>query len=291
MHIINVTVRKKVATADRNDFYVCGNSDFAIHFDFDEEWEAHGLKTARFIKEDGTYTEQVFTRNECPVPIIENTYRINVGVYAGNLSTTTPAYIPAKKSILCGGGVHVEPEPDVYNQILERIDTEIKTAVDASAEAEEHAEEALLFAQAANKSANNANASAVQAQTSQRAAATSASQAATYRTDAVNAMNAARNSQTQAKTSEQSASAYATAAYKSQQAAETAANRAEEAADSIVEESTEIHAAIDALADEVEAMKNSGAGGTGGSLSVDDNGDATISGSAFSVDENGNAVI
>jgi hypothetical protein len=60
-------------------------------------------------------------------------------------------------------------------------------------------------------------------------------------------MNAAKNSQTQAKASEQSASAYATAAYKSQQAAEAASNRAEAAADSIVEGSTWIHAAIDAL--------------------------------------------
>jgi hypothetical protein len=41
-----------------------------------------------------------------------------VGVYAGNLVTTTPAYITASKSILCDGGTPAAPPDDVYNQIL-----------------------------------------------------------------------------------------------------------------------------------------------------------------------------
>lgn len=46
-------------------------------------------------------------------------------------------------------------------------------------------------------------------------------------------------------------------------------------------------AAVAALSEEIAKLQQSG----GGSLSVDKNGDATISGSAFAVDENGNAVI
>lgn len=178
MQIINIAVRGKVASADRNDFYVCGNSDYVIHFDFDAEWDEHATKTARFIKPDGTYQEKVFTRNECPVPIIEDTYKINVGVYAGNLSTTTPAYVPARKSILCGGGVHAEPEPDVYNQLIAKIDTEIKTAVDAADRSVEHAGIAVTSAEAAETSERNAAASEAAAKSSEEAAAESAAKAA-----------------------------------------------------------------------------------------------------------------
>ncbi len=123
MHIINITVRNKIAVNPAQDRYVCGNSDFVVHFDFDSEWDAFETKTARFIKEDGTHQDQVFSGNDCPVPVISDTYKIMVGVFAGNLSTTTAAYVPAKKSILCGGGVPAAPADDVYNQIMARLDS------------------------------------------------------------------------------------------------------------------------------------------------------------------------
>ena len=109
-----VTIKNKIATYEGKEAYVCGNGDGRINFVFDMAWEGIGLKTARFIKDDGSYQEQVFTGNECPMPVISNTYGIKVGVYAGNLHTTTPAHIPAKKSILCGGGLPADPAPDVY---------------------------------------------------------------------------------------------------------------------------------------------------------------------------------
>lgn len=118
MHIISIEVREKIATHTSKTFYVCGNSDFVVRFDFDAEWDALDVKTARFISENGTYQDQVFTGNECPVPIISNTNDIRVGVFAGNLQTTTPARIQAARSILCPGGVPADPSPDVYNQIM-----------------------------------------------------------------------------------------------------------------------------------------------------------------------------
>ena len=117
-----VTIRDKIATYAEMRPYVCGNSDYVIHFDMDEEWAAHETKTARFVKQDGTYQDQVFTGNDCPVPVISNTFSIRVGVYAGDLHTTTPAYIPAKKSILCGSGLPQAPLDDVYAQIMKMID-------------------------------------------------------------------------------------------------------------------------------------------------------------------------
>lgn len=135
-----VTIRDKIATYAEMRPYVCGNSDYVIHFDMDEEWAAHETKTARFVKDDGTYHDQVFTGNDCPVPVISNTFGIRVGVFAGDLHTTTPAYIPAKKSILCGSSFPADPAPDVYAQIMEHLnqieqngvsDAEIKAAIEA----------------------------------------------------------------------------------------------------------------------------------------------------------------
>lgn len=128
MHIINITVRDKIATHVGDAYYVCGNSDFVVRFDFDEEWAALDVKTARFIREDGAYHDQVFSGNECPVPIISNTNNVRVGVYAGNLCTTTPARVPAVKSILCPGGMPAAPGDDVYNQIMEEVNETRGTA-------------------------------------------------------------------------------------------------------------------------------------------------------------------
>lgn len=116
-----VTIRDKIATYAGKASYVCGNSDYVIRFDMDDEWAAYETKTGRFISEDNSYIDQLFSGNECPVPVISNTYGIRVGVFAGDLHTTTPAYIPAKKSILCASGLPQAPSDDVYAQIMERI--------------------------------------------------------------------------------------------------------------------------------------------------------------------------
>lgn len=136
-HVIPVTVRGKIATAPKDvEPYVCGNSDYTILFDFCEEWAKHDLKTARF-KYNGTYQEKVFSGNECPVPIISDTFRIDVGVYAGNLETTTAAYIPAKKSILCGSGLPEEPPSDVYAQLVQLTEEARDAAKDVQQRADD----------------------------------------------------------------------------------------------------------------------------------------------------------
>lgn len=113
MPYIDISIREKIATKTDDVGYVCGNSDYMIRFDFDAEWEAHRYRTARFIF-NGKFIEMVFEGNECPVPIIENTYCFEVGVYAGDLHTTTPAYVPCKKSILCGGAIPDTVRPEAY---------------------------------------------------------------------------------------------------------------------------------------------------------------------------------
>lgn len=121
MPVINISVENKIAEAD-GTLYVCGNSDFVAKFAFDAEWEAYENKTARFCY-NNSYVDVVFTGNECPVPIISGTYFFNIGVYAGDLHTTTPARVPCKKSILCDTGFPADPPNDVYNQIMEKLNS------------------------------------------------------------------------------------------------------------------------------------------------------------------------
>lgn len=117
---INITIRDKIAVPQKEALYVCGNSDYSILFDFDAEWNEYESKTARF-EYGGRYQDVVFDGRECPVPIISDTYSFNVGVFAGDLRTTTPAYIPCKKSILCASGSPAAPPNDVYAQIMEKL--------------------------------------------------------------------------------------------------------------------------------------------------------------------------
>lgn len=120
MPVINISVENKIAEAD-GTLYVCDNSDFVAKFAFDAEWEAYENKTARFVY-NNSYVDVVFTGNECPVPTISGTYFFNIGVYAGNLHTTTPARVPCKKSILCGSESESSASQEVRNEFLDVLD-------------------------------------------------------------------------------------------------------------------------------------------------------------------------
>jgi hypothetical protein len=117
---LSIAVKNKIAQAAEGAVYVCGNSDYVVNFDFDDEWAAFPVKTARFIH-NGVYTDVVFHGDQCPVPVISNVFAFKVGVYAGDLHTTTSASVKCKKSILCDGGVPADPVPDVYTQIMELL--------------------------------------------------------------------------------------------------------------------------------------------------------------------------
>ena len=89
MPILHVAVAEKIATFIKRDgAIVCGNSDYKIVFTFDSEWNDYAKKTARFIW-NGTHVDVEFEGTECAVPIIKNADEVEVGVYAGDLETTT----------------------------------------------------------------------------------------------------------------------------------------------------------------------------------------------------------
>lgn len=120
MKRIEISVQNLVAWQTNSTDYVCGNSEFVVGFVFDKEWNEFETKTARFIH-GGEHTDIVFTGTECKVPVILNAKRMEVGVFAGDLHTTTPAVVHCRKSILCDSGTPADPPPDVYAQVMELL--------------------------------------------------------------------------------------------------------------------------------------------------------------------------
>ena len=118
--VISVSVKDKIAAAAPDALYICGNSDYTIQFEFDAEWDAFPEKTARFIYAN-QYQDVVFQYNSCRIPVITGALVITVGVFAGDLHTTTPAVINARRSILCPAGSPADPSEDVYNQLMEEM--------------------------------------------------------------------------------------------------------------------------------------------------------------------------
>ncbi len=130
MKTLHISVVDKIATYQKRDGdIVCGNSGYQIKFTFDGEWGAHTKKTARFIW-NGQIFDKDFTGDTCDVPIVTKTKELQVGVFAGDLTTTTPAKIGCKPSILCGAGT-----PSVAND--KHYANEAKEAAEKATQAAE----------------------------------------------------------------------------------------------------------------------------------------------------------
>lgn len=126
MPTIKISITGKRATVEGAPIIICGNSDYTVAFTFDSEWASHGIKTARFAYKQGgefRYEDVIFNGTTCPVPAILDTDLVAIGVYAGDLRTSTPAAVKCAPSILCLGKLPADPLPSVYNQLITLINT------------------------------------------------------------------------------------------------------------------------------------------------------------------------
>ena len=124
---VMITVREKIAQVSGSPEIVCGNSDYAVVFDLDSEWDSYDVKTMRVAWLDVRtgklrYDDVPFSGSTCVLPAIYDAYEIAVGIYAGDIRTTTPARIPCARCITDGGLAHEPPPPDVYAQILDLLE-------------------------------------------------------------------------------------------------------------------------------------------------------------------------
>lgn len=122
--IIQVRVIDKHAILEGAPVIVCGNEGYFVEFSFDEEWQGMAAKTARFVyvrRGAVQYQDRVFTGTRVEVPVLTSVTQVRIGVFAGDLRTSTPAVVQCEYSIRCGTGAPEDPTPDQYDQIMELL--------------------------------------------------------------------------------------------------------------------------------------------------------------------------
>lgn len=128
-YILNIAVRNKIATTIDPATVVNGNNDYTVVFDFDSEWDSLSSKTAMFVygREEQKYKTVTFTGNSCIMPALYNTGYVLIGVFAGNIKTTSAAYV---KCIPCirdndstldtGSGGTIDTGTNDHSQLINR---------------------------------------------------------------------------------------------------------------------------------------------------------------------------
>lgn len=122
MKQIEINVNNKIAClVDEEQYLVCGNNDYEVVFHFDEQWSGVNAKTALFVFGQEPIA-MPFEGNVCEGVAIEGATLCGIGVFAGNLKTSTGAYIKCLPSIRDNGGIPKPPTPEVYDKIMEMLD-------------------------------------------------------------------------------------------------------------------------------------------------------------------------
>ena len=83
---IKIKVSGKVALC-RKRYLVSSNADYTVTFEFDSDWDAHTVKTARFIF-DEKYTDVSFMGNTVAVPKVIACKTLGIGVYSDSVAST-----------------------------------------------------------------------------------------------------------------------------------------------------------------------------------------------------------
>ena len=126
MKEIKIQVRNKIASlVNKDEILVCGNNDYLVNFDFDEEWDSSIVKTALFVFNEESVAIP-FEGNSLNGAAIENSEICAIGCFSGDLKTTTPAFVKCLRSVRDIGSVPKPPSPDVYDQIMELLNKYIQ---------------------------------------------------------------------------------------------------------------------------------------------------------------------
>ena len=130
---IKIKIRDK--RAGGTGTVICGNSDYMVVWDLDDEWTPYGTKTMRVNLADGTYQDVVFTGNTAALPVLSTPGWASVGLYAGDLHTSRAADLRVLPSVTTPGGAPADPAEDVYAQITEKLNQLIAVQPESVAQA------------------------------------------------------------------------------------------------------------------------------------------------------------
>lgn len=132
MPTIDIIIRNKTASAVNPPCIVCGNSDYNVKFNFDEEWQAHNNKIGVFAyNRCGEWQSEkvLFEGDTCPVPALHGVRSVWIGVTAGDVRTSTPADVPCRMGATDFSDAPEKPSEDIWTQILDKLD-ELQTEID-----------------------------------------------------------------------------------------------------------------------------------------------------------------
>ena len=120
--IIFTIKNRRISSDTKNIDLIGDNMDYTAVFDLDEDLAFERIKTARFIKDDVQEERILDDNNSCQIPpeLLKKGY-ISVGVYTDKKSTT-PCFLQINRSIRETDYPAKDPEPDVYRQLLEKIE-------------------------------------------------------------------------------------------------------------------------------------------------------------------------
>ena len=130
---IKIKIRDK--RAGGTGTVICGNSDYTVAWDLDQEWEPYSAKPMRVNLADGTYQDVVFTGNTAALPVLSTPGWASVGLYAGDLHTSRAADLRVLPSVTTPGGAPADPAEDVYAQITEKLNQLIAVQPESVAQA------------------------------------------------------------------------------------------------------------------------------------------------------------
>lgn len=131
MPILSFKIRDKVIThSSDNPYYVCGNSDYIVKLDMDDEWD-YSIFTAVVKWQDSLMNYHAvpipFCGDSFVLPIVNDANFIEIGLFAGNKRTTTPGIIACRSSITSGDPDIDPPSSDVYDRIMEMLNSVIES--------------------------------------------------------------------------------------------------------------------------------------------------------------------
>ncbi len=130
---IKIKIRDK--RAGGTGTVICGNSDYTVAWDLDDEWTPYGTRTMRVNLADGTYQDVVFTGNTAALPVLSTPGWASVGLYAGDLHTSRATDLRVLPSVTTPGGAPADPAEDVYAQITEKLNQLIAVQPESVAQA------------------------------------------------------------------------------------------------------------------------------------------------------------
>ena len=118
---IVVTVKNKMAVGD-GSVIVCNNSDYVVRFVLDSEWDALALRTMRIVYDSYSHTDIAFSGDTVALPTIIDRTSIGIGLYSGDIHTSTCAMFDCERSVMGKNSNAVAPpSSDVYNEIVGMI--------------------------------------------------------------------------------------------------------------------------------------------------------------------------